>query len=303
MPSIDYERWQARLAAARGERDVDLLLVGGRVINVFNATIEDKSVAVFDGHVVGFGDYHAREVIYLNGKYLAPGFIEGHIHIESSKLTPPRFAEAVVPHGTTTVIADPHEIANVWGVKGIEFMIKNARDLPLSIFYMLPSCVPATTMETAGAVLTAKDLKPLLNDPHVLGIAELMNFPGAYLGDRSVLEKAALATENRPIDGHAPGLGGKNLFIQLCRSSNTRNKLTGHDILVDFTLGIFPRTENPLDTGGIDSDRFFAVHMLTRIDRCFEVFGVKECRARYEYRIDIFVCKELLVRFRTEVQV
>lgn len=212
MLDIDYNRWQDRIAAARGEKEVDFLLIGGKVVNVFNCTLEERSVAVYDGHIVGFGDYPAREIIDLKGKYLAPGFIEGHIHIESSKLIPALFAETVVMRGTTTVIADPHEITNVWGIEGIEFMIESSRNLPVTIFFMLPSCVPATTMETSGATLSAEDLRPLLQDPLVLGVGELMNFPGAVQGDRLILEKVALAAGNRPVDGHAPGLNGKDLY-------------------------------------------------------------------------------------------
>ncbi|NQU06220.1 MAG: adenine deaminase [Calditrichaeota bacterium] len=221
MSSIDYARWQARIAAARGDRKVDILFVGGKIVNVFNSCIEEKPVAVYDGHVVGFDEYPTEKIIDLKGKYLLPGFIEGHIHIESSKLTPPRFAEVVVKHGTTTVIADPHEIANVWGITGIKFMIENARNLPLKVYYMLPSCVPATDMETAGASLQAKDLKPLLDDPGVLGVGEMMNFPGAFLGIKSVLEKAALGMGGRPIDGHAPGLLGKNLSAYMIAGPKT----------------------------------------------------------------------------------
>ncbi len=228
MTDIDFNGWQQRIAAARGDVKADLLLTGGKVINVFNGRIKETSVAIYDGHVVGFGDYVADETVDLKGKYLAPGFIEGHIHIESSKLTPNRFAQTVVPHGTTTVIADPHEIANVRGTTGIRYMLDNTRDLPLDVFYMLPSCVPATTMETAGAVLSAEDLKPFLNDPYVLGVAELMNYPGAFSGDRSVLEKAALARGGKPIDGHAPGLSGRNLSAYL-----VAGPLTDHEC---FTL-------------------------------------------------------------------
>ncbi|MCF7811722.1 adenine deaminase [bacterium] len=218
---IDYERWQTRIAAARGDREVDTLFINGKIVNVFNGKIEEKPVAVFDGHVVGFDDYGAKRIIDLEGKYLLPGLIEGHIHIESSKLTPQRFAEVVVKHGTTTVIADPHEIANVWGIDGIRFMIDNSCNLPLKIFYMLPSCVPATDMETAGAVLTAEDLKQLLNDPSILGVGELMNFPGAFLGDKSVLAKVALGSGGKPIDGHAPGLSGNNLSAYMVAGPNT----------------------------------------------------------------------------------
>jgi len=201
--------------------EVDLLIIGGKVINVFNSSVEEIPVAVFDGQIVGLGEYSARAIYDLKGKFLAPGFIEGHIHIESSKLTPPRFGEAVIPHGTATVIADPHEIANVWGIDGIKFMIDSSQDIGMSIFYMLPSCVPATSMETSGASLSAEDLEPLLKYPSVLGVGELMNFPGAYSGDKSILEKVALSAGTRPVDGHAPGLSGNNLSAYLLAGPST----------------------------------------------------------------------------------
>ncbi len=221
MEKTDIKRWQRRLAAARGDREVDLLFVGGSIINVFNGTVERTSLAVFDGCIVGFGDYPAKETVDLAGRFVAPGFIEGHIHIESSKLTPARFTQAVVPHGTTTVIADPHEIANVRGIDGIRYMLDQTEDLPLDVFFMLPSCVPATTMETSGAALSAADLKQFLDDPKVLGIAELMNYPGAVSGDREVLEKVALAAGKMPVDGHAPGLTGRGLSAYLAAGPAT----------------------------------------------------------------------------------
>ncbi len=233
MNKPDFRRWQNRIGAARGDRKVDLLLLGGKVVNVFNGTIEETSVAIYDGRVVGFGDYDADEKYDLKGRYLAPGLIEGHIHIESSKLTPSRFAEIVVPHGTSTVIADPHEIANVWGIAGIKYMIECSRELPLDIFYMLPSCVPATSMETAGAVLTANDLNTLLEDESILGIGEVMNFPGAYSGDYDILAKIALSAGDKPIDGHAPGLTGKNLSAYMIAGPSTDHECLELDEAVE----------------------------------------------------------------------
>lgn len=221
MHFADISRWQELLAAARGERPADLLLKNCRVVNVFSGDVVEADVAVFDGRIAGLGDYDAREVTNLRGAFLAPGFIEGHIHVESSKLTPPRFAEAVVPRGTTAVVADPHEIANVWGIEGIRYMNRRSRGLPLDFFYMLPSCVPATSMETSGAKLSAADLYPLLADDQVLGIGELMNFPGAFLGDPEVLAKSALSGGVRPVDGHSPGLSGKNLAAYIAAGPAT----------------------------------------------------------------------------------
>lgn len=218
---INLTRWQRRIAAARGDEPVDLLLVGGRYIDVFTGCINEGSVAIFDGIIVGIGDYKTRQKLDITGKFIAPGFIEGHIHIESSRMIPARFAETVLPHGTTTVVADPHEIANVHGIQGIKYMIADTQRTPLDVKFMLPSCVPATSMETSGANLDAASLKPMFSQPSVLGIAELMNFPGAFSGDRSVLEKAALALDGRPLDGHCPGLSGNLLSAYLVVGPNT----------------------------------------------------------------------------------
>lgn len=217
----NLSRWQALLAAARGDRPADVLLANANIVNVFAGQVEFGSIALSDGCIAGIGDYKALEMIDLQSAYIAPGLIEGHIHIESSKLTPRRFAEAVAPHGTTAAIADPHEIANVWGVEGLRYMMNESRGLPLDIFYMLPPCVPATAMETAGARLSVEDLKMFGDEPNVIGLAEMMNFPGTYSGDADMLSKAALFHGRRPIDGHSPGLSGYNLNAYLAAGPAT----------------------------------------------------------------------------------
>ena len=199
---------QSLLAVARGDQPADLLLKNGRVVNTLSCEIEEIAVAIFAGRIAGLGDYDAREAVDLRGAYLAPAFLDGHVHIESSLLSPVEFARAVVPWGTGGVVCDPHEIANVCGVNGIRYMLAATEDVPLDVFVMLPSCVPATHMETAGAELSAQDLEPLLSHPRVLGLAEVMNFPGVVFGDDGVLSKIAMA-EGRPVDGHAPGVGGR----------------------------------------------------------------------------------------------
>lgn len=221
MPKLELSSLQRLLGASRGEFPADLTLRNARIVNVFNGNIEEGTVAIHDGFIAGIGNYNGIESVDLNGAFLAPGLIEGHIHIESSKLTPPRFAELVLPHGTTTVIADPHEIANVWGVEGIRFMIRQSHNLPVDIFFMLPSCVPATSMETSGATLSARDMEPLLLEERVIGIAELMNYPGAYLGDPHVLAKSLLSDGVKPVDGHAPNLTGKNLAAYIAAGPAT----------------------------------------------------------------------------------
>jgi len=196
--------------AAIGEVPVDLLLKNGKLINVLSSRIVQVDVAIYKGYVVGFGDYKSKEVIDLKGKYIAPGFIEGHIHIESSMVTPERFALSVVPRGTTTVIADPHEIANVLGIDGIKYMVESAKIVPLNLFIMIPSCVPATSMETSGAVLDHKTIEILLKEEWAIGLAEMMNFPGVIYRDKEVMAKLK-AANGKVIDGHAPMLRGKEL--------------------------------------------------------------------------------------------
>jgi len=201
---------QQKLSVARGEQRAELLFKNARVVNVFSGEIHKTNVAVEDGRVIGFGDYKAKKVIDLKGAYLAPSLIDGHFHVESSMLTAPEFARAVVPHGTGAVVIDPHEYANVLGLDGIRYVLESTKNLAVDFFIMIPSCVPATHLETAGAKLTAEDMKLMIHDERITGIAELMNFPGVFLGFKNELAKIE-AGKGKVIDGHAPGLRGKNL--------------------------------------------------------------------------------------------
>jgi adenine deaminase len=196
---------------ARGEQPADLLLRNARLVNVFSGQIEPADIAIAGSKIVGVGPgYTARQVVDLAGACVAPGLLDAHVHVESSMATTPQFARAVLPRGTTTVITDPHEIANVHGLAGIRFMLDTAGETPLSVWVNLPSCVPATHMETAGARLEAGDLLTLLDDPGVLGLAEMMNYPGVINGAPEVLAKLQ-GFAGRPLDGHAPGLRGQAL--------------------------------------------------------------------------------------------
>jgi adenine deaminase len=206
---INLSKWQQRLKAARGEVDADLVITGGEVACVYTGKWLQKDVAVFDGVIVGLGDYPGPR-LDISGCFLLPGLIDGHLHLESSMLTPRELAQALLPLGTTTVVADPHEIANVWGAKGLDYLLAASENLPLDLFFMLPSCVPASPLETAGARLEAADLKAYVDHPRVLGLAEVMNFPGVVAGDQGLGEKIALFPR-RPVDGHAPLLSGKDL--------------------------------------------------------------------------------------------
>jgi adenine deaminase len=197
------------LAVARGDAPADLALDGGRVVNVFTHEILEQSVAVVDGIIAAVGEARdSRERIYLGGRLVLPGLIDAHVHLESSMVVPSEFARAVVPRGTTTVVCDPHEVANVAGLDGVHWMLAASADLPLEVLVMAPSCVPATDLATSGARLTAADLATLTGEPRVLGLAEVMNVPGAVLGDPEVHAKLDIFA-GRPVDGHGPGLGGR----------------------------------------------------------------------------------------------
>lgn len=200
-----------RIGAARGDIQADLVLTNAQLINVLTGEIYPSAIAIKDGVIIGTGElYEAAEILDLGGRYVAPGLIDAHVHIESSLCTPPEFSRAALTHGVTTVVTDPHEIANVHGLAGIRYMLETARRTPLEILVMASSCVPATHMETSGASLDAANLASLLDDPSVIGLAEMMNYPGAVFADPGVLAKLA-AFHGRPLDGHCPALRGKQL--------------------------------------------------------------------------------------------
>ena len=205
---MDY--LEEMIAAARGEVEVDLFLTGGNIANLLSGEVHRADLAIHKGRIAGFDCGSARNTIDLEGLILAPGFIDGHVHIESSMVTVPEYARAVVPRGTTTVIADPHEIANVWGEAGVRYILESSIGVPLNVFIMLPTCVPATNLETSGASLDAEALAGLMQEDGVLGLAEVMNYPGVIFRDPEVMKKIGLA-HGRRIDGHAPGLKGRDL--------------------------------------------------------------------------------------------
>ncbi|HEJ83806.1 MAG TPA: adenine deaminase [Desulfobacteraceae bacterium] len=209
------ESLRRRILAGKGEIPADLVLKNGRVVNLFSNKIQKGDVAVSDGFIVGVGlTYHGKIEVDVSNRWVIPGLIDGHLHIESSMLSPSHIAAALLVHGTTAIVADPHEIANVLGLKGIRYMLKESSDIPFDIFFMAPSCVPATHLETSGATLTASDLKGLLDEPRILGLAEMMNFPGVLMGDPQVLEKIVLF-QDRVVDGHCPMLSGYDLQAYL----------------------------------------------------------------------------------------
>jgi adenine deaminase len=205
------ELLQQRIKAARRQIPSHLVLKKGRVVNVFSGQILERDVAVHQDLIVAVGeDYTGEQEVDVQGRYIAPGLIDGHMHIESTMLLPSRLAASLLVHGTTAIVSDPHEIANVMGLEGIRFMLRESEALPFDIFFMAPSCVPATTLETSGASLDEGDLASLREEQRILGLAEMMNYPGVLTGDEKVLAKLQLF-KGRVIDGHAPSLRGHDL--------------------------------------------------------------------------------------------
>ncbi len=200
------------LAVARGDKPADLTITNARVVNVFTREIVHAAVSVYAGRIACVGEpLDARETLDLAGAYIAPGLIDAHMHVESTMLLPREFVRVAAPHGTTGVVFDPHEIANVLGVLGIRFLMDESAGLPMDIMFAVSSCVPSSALETAGARLEADDLEPFFGDPRVVALAEMMNFPGVYLADPAVLDKVRLGLERAIVDGHCPGLTGRPL--------------------------------------------------------------------------------------------
>ena len=208
----EREVLKQRIETAAGSRKPQLVLKSARVLNVFTEELEEVDVAISDGYIIGLGTYEGEREVSLPGMIICPGFLDGHIHLESSMVAPKEFEQAVLPHGTTGVITDPHEIANVAGTEGINYMLETTKDLNLDVYFMLPSCVPATGLDESGAVLLAEQLASYYQRDRVLGLAELMNAYGTVAGDEDILDKVADARKNQKIiDGHAPGISGRQL--------------------------------------------------------------------------------------------
>ncbi len=205
------ERLRRFLAVARGEAEADIMLYGGQVVDVFTGEVRQADVVIKDGRIAGVGEGYERAKVRIDvrGLFIAPGFIDGHIHIESSLLSIPEFVRLCLIHGTTAVVADPHEIANVLGVKGVEYIIKASAGMPIDILVMASPCVPATRMETAGAELKLQQIGRLLKMARVIGLAEVMNYPAVVAGDKELLQKIIMAQQSgKTVDGHSPGLSG-----------------------------------------------------------------------------------------------
>ena len=227
------------LRIARGEELADLVIKNAKIINVYTKDIDLGNLAIAEGIIIGIGDYSGKEEIDMSGYYVAPGFIDGHVHIESSMLTPNNYARAVLKRGTTSVVADCHEIANVLGETGIDFMLDAAKNSGINVFMMIPSCVPSTQFETSGAILQASHITKYKKMDNVIGLGEMMDYPGAINGDKDVLEKIK-AFDNLVIDGHAPEVNGKNLNAYRLNGILTDHECTTPKELIDkVKLGMY----------------------------------------------------------------
>lgn len=211
-----------RIEVAAGRSPADLVIKNGQILDVFNGEIMDGDIAIADGYIAGIGKYTGETIIDAKGCVVAPAFIDGHVHIESSMVIPPEFAKVLLLHGVTTAITDPHEIANVLGTNGIQFMLDTAENLLVDLYTMLPSCVPATRFEHSGATLSMDDLKPFYQHPMVLGLAEVMNFPAVLHCESSMIEKIFETKRSRKkMDGHAAGLSSDDLNIYMAAGIRT----------------------------------------------------------------------------------
>jgi adenine deaminase len=213
----DVRDMRRRVAVARGDEPADLVLKGGRVLSVFTGEVFEADVAIAGEHIAGLGSYRGAEEVNVGGHVLVPGLIDAHMHLESTKLMVDEFARAVLPHGTTTVVIDPHETANVFGLKGVSALLDSARGVPLDYYVMVPSCVPASRFESSGASVNAEDIAEFLRErPDAIGLAEVMDFPAVVAGEDSMLAKLRATTaQGDQIDGHAPGLSGPALNAYL----------------------------------------------------------------------------------------
>ncbi len=270
------------IKVAKGEHPADLVIKNANVINVFSGDIHKSDVAIANDKIVGIGqDFEAKEELDIDGQFLSPSFIDGHVHLESSMLLPYEFAKAVVPSGTTTVIADPHEIANVLGLQGISFIRESTVHLPLDAFVMLPSCVPSSNLETSGFVLNNYDLSVFIDKPWVLGIAEMMNFPGVLERDRAVLSKIKLS-ENKRIDGHAPKLTGKDLCAYIASGISSDHECTNaKEAKEKLRLGMYLMLRE--GTAAKDLDALLPIIQPYNSRRCFFVTDDRHPKDLYDH--------------------
>ncbi|KEK17517.1 adenine deaminase [Bacillus manliponensis] len=227
---VNKQTLKQYISVANGTEIADTVIRNAQIVNVFTKEITSGDIAITDGMIVGIGSFRGKVEIDANNQYVCPGLIDAHVHIESSMVTPEQFAKVVLPHGVTTVIADPHEIANVLGASGIQYMLDMSDDIPLDVRIMLPSCVPATSFERAGAVLHAEHLAPFLQHPRVLGLAEVMDFPAVFEAKEEMLNKLTLTSQ---IDGHGAGLSAQQINVYCAAGITTDHECTTKEEMLD----------------------------------------------------------------------
>ena len=257
---------------ARGLEKADLVIKNANIVNVLSEEIHKGDIAICDGVIAGIGEnYSGEKEIDINGAYVTPSFIDGHVHLESTMMLPKEFAKTVLPAGTTTVIIDPHEISNVLGLHGISFMHEAVKDLPMNVYTMLPSCVPATPFETSGFDLNSYDLSLLIDKPWVLGIAEMMNFPGVLNLDKNVMAKLELAkSRGKRIDGHAPYLSGKDLCGYIASGVKSDHECTTPEEAIEkLRLGVYVMIRE--GTAAKDLDALIPVLKTSNTRKCIFV--------------------------------
>ena len=256
--------------AAISRNQCDIVLKNARYVDVFCGKIRKGDIAIKDNRIVGIGKYRAKQVYDLSGKYVLPGFIDSHVHIESSQLSPEGFASLVVPRGTTTVIADPHEITNVCGMAGCEYIAKASENIPLEVKIQLPSCVPATPFETSGAVLNGRDIEENINNPYIFGLGEFMNYPGVLFSDKDVIQKLEAAHgAGKVIDGHAPAVYGNDLNAYLCGGISTDHEcVTKEEIEEKISKGMYVHIRHGSSTQNLGNARYITPENMRRFLLC-----------------------------------
>ncbi|TCJ03537.1 adenine deaminase [Cytobacillus praedii] len=239
--SLTVETLKRRIAVAAKRAPADLVIKNAKIVNVFTREIIEDDLAIVDGFFAGIGQFEGSKTIDVVGNYIVPGFIDGHVHIESAMVTPSEFANVVLPHGVTTIIADPHEIANVSGTNGIEYMLNASEGIPLDVLIKLPSCVPATPFENAGATLDFSDLAPYYNHPRVIGLGEVMDYPSVMQNDENMLYKLNDAhTKDKHIDGHAAGIDGDGINVYMAAGIRTDHEcVTAEEALERLRKGMY----------------------------------------------------------------
>lgn len=238
---LTIESLKRRITVAAKRAPADVVIKNAKIVNVFTREILEDDIAIVDGFFAGIGQFEGHETIDVDGKYIIPGFIDGHVHIESAMVTPAEFANVVLPHGVTTIIADPHEIANVSGTKGIEYMLDASEDIPLEVLIKLPSCVPATLFENAGASLEYTNLAPFYSHPRVIGLGEVMDYPSVMQNDENMLHKLTDAhLKDKHIDGHASGLDGDGINVYMAAGIRTDHEcVTADEALGRLRKGMY----------------------------------------------------------------